>query len=162
MRQYRIFNQKKTSPADLHGCRAPRLRVDFMRRPDGALFRPGTFAARLHFRMPLLSSEPDGVCGSRLHETQPSIQSIPPLLTPKQLLSRGIEPRYSGFRVQGAANSPLGAAKLIILIWTGMSREIETAQSPQNNKPIPFAFCTVCSSRAKEIPRPCGRGIDSH
>src|SRR5712692_11530993 len=70
-----------------------------------ARLRPGFTAARDGDRLPLLPSGPDGVHGPRLHRTRSS--------TPRDARRtrdagprEGIQPRWSGLRVQGTASSP--------------------------------------------------------
>ena len=70
-----------------------------------SLLQPGAPAAPRVGHLPLLPSGPDGVRGSLPRRTQPSsplLQSSPKSAEPLE----GIQPRYSGLRVQGTASSP--------------------------------------------------------
>ncbi len=59
----------------------------------------------------LLDPSPDMVHGSALRKTHSSTQEKQ-LIPKRSILRRGINPCYSGFQVQGAADSPAGMACL--------------------------------------------------
>src|SRR5712692_8621767 len=80
-----------------------------------ARLRSGLPAARDGDRLPLLPSGPDGVHGPTLHRTRPS--------TPRDAHRirdagprEGIQPRWSGLRVQGTASSPPSTASSILSV----------------------------------------------
>ena len=80
----------------------PRRSLDF-------LLRTGDLAAHTVHRLMLLDSSPDMVHGSALRKTHSSTQEKQ-LIPKRSILRRGINPCYSGFQVQGAADSPAGMA----------------------------------------------------
>jgi len=84
----------------VHLLSVPMVQITF-----ASQLHPGTSMSPGESYLPLLPSGPDGVHSSPPHRTQIS----PPLSRKQPYTSKsqaGIQPRYSGFRVQGTASSP--------------------------------------------------------
>jgi hypothetical protein len=82
-----------------------RLSISAFQLTPVSRLRPGNLAAPGEDYLPLLPSGPDGIHSSPPRKTRPSTpldRSSPG----KQKPRTGIQPRYSGSRVQGTASSP--------------------------------------------------------
>lgn len=76
--------------------------------------QPGNPVAPTDNRLWLLPSGPDQFHGSAPHRTQPSAplsQTVPKTV---RALRVGVQPRYSGLRVQGTASAPLSTTEVIV------------------------------------------------
>lgn len=97
--------------------RAPRSRSVSVTCPQKRL-KPGNPAAPEGSNLPLLPSGPGGVRRSSPRGTRLSTPPAADRGHVHQSLIRGVQPRYSGLRVQGAANSPPSTTTSIVLLVT--------------------------------------------
>ncbi len=124
--------------------------------------RPGTSMSPRECYLPLLPSGPDGVRSSPSHRTQTSSP-----LGKKQLCTSksqaGIQPRYSGFRVQGTASSPpsttylkcyqqqLISSRLICRFFPSCNLALETRNRIITALLLVMRFLTISTSVAISI-----------
>ncbi len=84
--------------------------IHYYKRSSLGKLRPEDPEAHRGHCLPLLPSGPDGVCKPLLHRLRSSTPPQRVSLVARRDLLLGVQPRYSGLRVQGTASSPLSTA----------------------------------------------------